>query len=121
LDTGDIIAQKRFAISRTDTVKTLLDKIVVLAPQLLAERINAIERGTAPRLKQDESQASYTPRRTPAQSEIDWSESPERIYNFIRALAPPYPNAFAWVGSRKLVIPSARLERGRLWMQGFLG
>lgn len=120
IDTGDIIAQETFAIDREDTVKTLLDKIVIQAPDLLDRNVDLIEQGTAPRMKQDERMASYTKPRKPADGVIDWSKSNEQVYNFIRALAPPYPCAFTWVGAKKLIIPRARLENGRLWIEGYM-
>lgn len=120
IDTGDIIAQRKFPIARDDTVKTLLDKIVVLAPQLVADNIELLEQGQAPRQKQDERLASYTRRRRPEDSQINWSMSDEELYNFIRALAPPYPCAFTFVGRRKLIVPSANIKDGRLWIEGYL-
>ena len=119
LDTGDVIGQQRFAIGRHDTVKTLLDRVVRLAPRLLATHIDAIERGDAPRIAQDESLASSTARRTPEQSRIDRAQSDDELYAFIRALAPPYPSAFTHVGRRKLVIPSAKFRGGKLWIEGY--
>ena len=120
IDAGDVIAQKRFPIDRHDTARTLLDKIVVAAPELLSETIHLIESGKAPRIKQDESRATTTTRRTPSESLIQGSYSLEELHNFIRALAPPYPSAFTFLGGHKLVIPSARLEKGRLWIEGYL-
>lgn len=120
LDTGDLIGQRRFAIDRADTVKTLLDKVVVLAPQLLAAHIDDIEQGRAPRTTQDPAAASSTPRRQPEDSRINGIRSLEELYNFIRALSPPYPSAFTYVAGRKLVIPSARFEDGKLWIEGYL-
>jgi len=121
IDTGDIIAQKEFEIAWEDTVKTLLDKIMLLAPDLLAENVDLIESGCAPRIKQDESQASYTRPRKPADSQIDWSRPLKDVYNFIRALAPPYPSAFTMMhADKKLVIHRARLDGGKLWIEGFI-
>jgi methionyl-tRNA formyltransferase len=120
IDTGDIVAQARFGIGPTDTVKTLLDKIMDLAPGLLAEHIDALAAGTVPRVKQDESKASYTRPRKPADSEIDWSKPLQDVYNFIRALAPPYPPAYTSVGSRRLTIPAARWDGGKLRIEGHI-
>ena len=120
VDTGDIIASLAFQIEAGDNAKTLLDKIVVLAPRLLLEYIDGILAGSAPRRKQDDSQASTTPRRRPEDGLIDWSRSPQELYNFIRALSPPYPGAFTFVGERKLVIPGAKLVDGRLHLQAYL-
>jgi methionyl-tRNA formyltransferase len=120
IDSGDIIDQRAFPIAETDTVKDLLDKIMVIAPQLLAKHIDGIEAGTAPRVPQDESLATYTKRRRPEDGEIDWSKPERDIYNFIRALAPPYPCAFSTIGERRLVFTSARLVDGRLRFEGRL-
>jgi methionyl-tRNA formyltransferase len=123
VDAGDIIAQRRFQIGPRDTVADLLDKVVGLAPGLLAEYEPALEQGTAPRVKQDESLASYTTRRTPADGEIDWSRSLTEIDRFIRAQAPPYPCAFTGLGSeRRLVVEFARLDEAgeRLHITGYV-
>ncbi|GAJ24254.1 unnamed protein product, partial [marine sediment metagenome] len=48
-DSGDIVAQKEFEITETDTPRELLDKICVLAPQIIEENIEAIEKGTVKR------------------------------------------------------------------------
>lgn len=121
IDTGDIISQKSFEIAETDTVKDLLDKIVVLAPDMLVQDIDAVLDGKAVRMEQEESKSSQTPRRHPEESRIDWSKSDQELYNFIRALSPPYPSAFTCVGGRKLLIPAAKLVRGRLHIEAYLG
>lgn len=119
LDAGDIIGQREFEIAFDDTVKTLLDKIVVLAPELLVEYLPLIKQGKAPRIKQREEEATYTRRRSPEDSQIAWEKlSDEGLYNFIRALAPPYPSAFTYVGNRKLVFTAARFVDGKLWIEG---
>jgi len=119
VDTGDIIGQREFSITGDDTVKTLLDKIVLLAPDLLAEYLPRIKDGTAPRTKQREEEATYTKRRRPEDSEIPWDKlSDEGLYNFIRALVPPYPSAFTYLGNRKLTFTVARLVDGKLWVEG---
>ncbi len=121
VDTGDIIGQREFEITFDDTVKTLLDKIVVLAPELLAEYLPLIKQGSAPRIKQREEEATYTRRRKPEDSEIEWEKlSVEALYNFIRALAPPYPSAFTCVGHRRLVFTAARFTDGKLRIEGYV-
>jgi methionyl-tRNA formyltransferase len=113
IDSGDIVAQKSFPIDRRDTVKDLLDKVLSLAPELVAENVIALEQGTALRARQDESIASFTRPRTPRDGEIDWAKSLPELDRLIRALAPPYPCAFSPLGGgRRLVIESARLTDG---------
>lgn len=120
IDTGDVIAQAPFGIGVDDTVKDLLDKIVVIAPDLITGHIDGVLDGTGTRDKQDNSLATYTSRRTPADGEIDWSQPDEAIYNFVRALAPPYPCAFSKLGSRKIVVPSASIVDGRLKIEAYV-
>jgi methionyl-tRNA formyltransferase len=120
VDSGDIVAQKEFEIAETDTPKELLDKICVLAPQIIEENIEAIESGNVKPTKQSEAKATYTHRRKPEDGLIDWNKTTKEIYNFIRALAPPYPGAFTYLGNRKLTIPRARLKEGRLDIEGYI-
>jgi methionyl-tRNA formyltransferase len=68
-------------------------------------------------LPQDNSDATYCKRRTPSDSEITAeelaSQSAEYLYNKIRMLAPPYPNAYILtVDGKKLMITSAHIEDG---------
>lgn len=120
VDSGDIVAQKEFEITETDTPRELLDKICVLAPRIVEENIDAVEKGTVKRIKQDEAKAIYTPRRKPEDGLIDWGKSSREIYNFIRALAPPYPCAFTYLGDKKLIIPKATFEGDHLYIEGYI-
>jgi len=65
--------------------------------------------------KQDLSKKSYFKRRTPEQSEITVEEiqnsTPEQLYNKIRALQDPYPNAFIRCkDGKKLYLTKAKPE-----------
>lgn len=120
LDAGDIIAQRRFPIALEDTAKTLLDTIVALAPEMLVEQLDRLETGTASRTAQDESLATRTKRRRPEDSRIDWSQSKESLYNFIRALSAPYPCAFTMLQDKRLVIERAHLDGDKLRIEGFI-
>lgn len=120
LDTGDVIAQKSFKIGPEDTSASLLKKIERLAPELLAEQIEGILGGTAPRMPQDEKLATVTKARKPEQSRIPSGLSLEQLDRFIRALAPPYPAAFTELDGRKLVLTGSRLKEGRLQVEGYI-
>src|SRR5262249_28850088 len=50
--------------------------------------------GTAPRIVQDRSQASYFGGRRPADGVIDWQRRARDIYNLVPAVTHPYPGAF---------------------------
>jgi len=100
-DDGDIVGQKKVAISDDDTAKTLHEKLAGVSTDLLDEILPQIKAGTAPRKPQDHSQASYYGGRRPKDGEIDWSMSSKDIRNLVRAVTQPYPGAFSYVGDRQ--------------------
>ena len=111
-DDGDIIAQRSIAITDDDTAKTLFEKTIGEAQTLLKETLPAILAGTAPRIPQDASKASYFGGRKPADGEIDWSKSAGAIRNLVRAVTKPYPGAFTFIGDRKCLIWQVSVQEG---------
>ncbi len=120
VDTGDIIAQKEFDITDIDTPRELLNKICILAPEIIEENIDSVENGTVLRIKQDERMATYTKSRKPEDGLIDWNKQIDEIYNFIRAIAPPYPCAFTCLGDKKLAISKVTRKAGKLYIEGVI-
>ena len=103
-DAGDIVGQVEVRIEPDDYVQQVHDKQVAAAQQLLAECLPAIAAGSAPRLAQDIDQGNYCGRRRPADGAIDWSQSATTVRNLVRAVAQPFPGAFSYAGSRKIVV-----------------
>lgn len=103
-DEGDIVAQSKIAISDDDTAQTLNDKLVALAGEMLDRCLPLLKNGSAPRIAQDHSQATYFGRRQPKDGKINWDKSACEIRNLIRAVTQPYPGAFSFAGNRKLLI-----------------
>lgn len=69
--------------------------------------------GTLPATPQDEAKATSAPRRTSADGLIDWYATNTYIDRMVRALAPPFPGAFAYVHGRPIRIFSGRpISRG---------
>ncbi len=100
-DAGDIVSQKKVAISDDDTARSLHEKLAQASRELLSEILPRIRNGTAPRVPQDAAQATYYGGRRPADGEIDWTQMPHQIRNLVRAVTRPYPGAFSYVGDRK--------------------
>jgi UDP-4-amino-4-deoxy-L-arabinose formyltransferase/UDP-glucuronic acid dehydrogenase (UDP-4-keto-hexauronic acid decarboxylating) len=100
-DAGDIVFQKRVAISDEDTARSLHEKLARASRELLDESLPRIKNGTAPRTPQDAAQATYYGGRRPADGEIDWTKEPRQIRNLVRAVTRPYPGAFSHLGDRK--------------------
>ncbi len=101
MDTGDIIAVRRFGLTQAEDVGDALDKLYPLYESVAAEVLTGFCHGNVPRRAQDHTQATEFPRRTPADGLIDWSAPAREVWNLIRAVAAPYPGAFCpWNQSR---------------------
>jgi methionyl-tRNA formyltransferase len=103
-DAGDIVDQEKVPIGPEDTAQEVFNKCVTAARLVLTRQLEALTQGTAPRRKQDESQATTFGGRRPEDGRIDWTMDAEKIYNLIRAVTQPYPGAFTEAGGKKLFI-----------------
>lgn len=100
-DAGDIIGQERFEITEDDTARTVFGKAEAAAGKLLDEMLPKLADGTAPRIAQNEAEATCFGGRRPADGEIDWRRSATEVRNLVRAVTRPYPGAFSFIGDRK--------------------
>ena len=108
LDTGDIILQRAEPIRADDTSATLHDRLAKLGAGLLVETVTRIEQGTAPRIKQDESCATYAKKLTKEDGRIDWTRHAVEIERQIRAF-DPWPGAYTQDGDLLLKIWKAQV------------
>ncbi len=106
-DQGKIILQKRVSIRETDTIVDLLEKIFRKIPDALLESLDLIEKGGVAAKKQDIRKASFYHKILNKDCAIDWSDSCRNIYNFIRALTGPFPNAHTYFKGEKIKIKKA--------------
>ncbi|MCX5890250.1 MAG: formyltransferase [Deltaproteobacteria bacterium] len=103
-DKGDLVGQKRVAITPEDTAVTLFARMTVAAGALMQETYPLLRAGAAPRLPQDQGQASYFGGRKPADGLISWDKDAVAVYNLVRAVTHPYPGAFTFFKGQKLFI-----------------
>ena len=107
-DAGDIVDQEAVAIGPEETSREVFDKVTAAARTVLERQLVNLLTGSAPRRKQDESQAEYFSGRTAEDGRIDWSKDSREIFDLIRAVTHPYPGAFTEFGSRRFFIWWAR-------------
>ncbi len=89
IDTGPILLQKEVEISPDDTVGSLyFSKLFPLGIEALVESIELIKRGMAPRIPQDETQATYEGLCSGKDAVISWLQPITKIYNLIRGTNP---------------------------------
>jgi methionyl-tRNA formyltransferase len=104
LDTGDILLQKRTPIGPDDTLGSVyFDRLFPMGVEAMLEAVDLVKAGKAPRIKQDESRASYEGWCAAENARIDWAKPWAQIYNLIRG-CNPQPGAWTTHDGRKLQI-----------------
>ena len=111
MDAGDLISQQAFPITREDTIASVYKKAEDASVEILKKYVPLLAKGKVPRKKQDESEATTFPQRSPQDGLIDWSWDAERIRNFIRAQTHPYPGAFTFLKGKKVTIWDCAIEK----------
>jgi len=104
IDTGPILLQKEVEILPDDTVGSLyFDKLFPLGVEALAQAIELVKVGKAPRIPQAEDQASYEGLCGEPQAIVDWSRPCREVHNLVRG-TNPQPGATTWFRGKKLKI-----------------
>lgn len=111
MDAGDIIEQRSRTITDDTDAGTLDAWLNETVESMLGENLPKLADGTAPRIAQDHSQATYAIWREPEDGHIDWSRPTREVFNLVRGLTSPYPGAFSLLDGRKLIVWSAEIER----------
>jgi methionyl-tRNA formyltransferase len=106
LDTGDILLERTIDIRRDESGRSLHDRLARMARDALLDSLGLLGTGTAPRLPQDNSLATYAPKLKREDGRIDWAQPAEVIERKIRAF-DPWPGAFMTIDGRNLKIFSA--------------
>jgi methionyl-tRNA formyltransferase len=101
-DAGGIVDAQAVPILPDDTAAEVFRKVCVAAEITLHRALPGLVAGTAALRPQVQADASYFGRRTAADGAIDWRLGVVAVHNLVRAVAPPYPGAFATAGGMAL-------------------
>ncbi|MEW6267975.1 MAG: methionyl-tRNA formyltransferase [Thermodesulfobacteriota bacterium] len=108
IDTGPILLQEEVEIGPDDTAGSLyFDKIFEKGIAGMVRAVGLVAAGDAPRIPQDESQASYDPLCTDEHARVDWSLPCKRVYDLIRG-CDPQPGAHTLLRGAMLRLYDAR-------------
>ena len=112
IDAGKIYSSEKISLkgSLEDIFNEIIEKGVKITKNILLNKYKPFE--------QDDSKATFFKRRKPKDSEITIDEIKNKdiryLYNKIRMLADPYPNAFiSTMDGKKLFIKSASLKASK--------
>jgi methionyl-tRNA formyltransferase len=103
VDTGDMILQKRTAISDDDTYDSLHDKLADMGGPFLLETLELIEGGKFKPVIQDDTKVSRAPKISPFDAMIDWGFPADRVRNFVRGMATK-PGAYTYFRGSRLKV-----------------
>lgn len=86
LDTGDMLIKKSTEIGENEIYQELYARLAEMGGEVLAETIEAIEKGSLNPQKQDDSLSCYSPMIKKEMSALDFSKSVHEIHNTIRGV-----------------------------------
>jgi methionyl-tRNA formyltransferase len=108
LDTGDVLLQKKTPIGFEDSLGSVyFDRLFPMGVEAMLESVDLVKAGKAPRIKQDESQATYEGRCTADNARIDWGKPWRQIHNLIRGCNPA-PGAWTTLDGNTLQVFEAK-------------
>lgn len=108
LDTGDMILQEKIPIAKDETGGSLHDKLAVLGAELLVKALEKLEDGSAERIPQDDSKASYVKMMDKELGNIDFTMPALKIERMIRGLNP-WPSAYTRINGKTLKLWKAEV------------
>jgi methionyl-tRNA formyltransferase len=112
LDTGPVLLQKEIDIAPDDTLGSIyFDQLFPMGVAAMLESIDQVKAGTAPRIDQNDADATYESWCTADDVAIDWSQPAATVHNLIRG-ADPQPGAWTTHdGERLQIYDCSRLDQ----------
>jgi methionyl-tRNA formyltransferase len=104
LDTGPVLLTKEVEITEEDSLGSLyFDKLYPIGVDAMVESVDLVRDGKAPKLVQDEAQATYESWCRKDDVEVDWARPAREVYNLIRG-ANPRPGAWTTIGGEEIQV-----------------
>lgn len=109
IDTGPVLLQREIEIGPDDTAGTLyFNRLFPMGVRAIIESVELIKKGKAPRIGQNDDEATYEPPCDDRVAGVDWNKPGREIYNLIRG-CDPQPSAYAFWEKEKIRLYAARL------------
>ncbi len=98
IDTGKIILQKEIKISPTENAGQLHDKLMEVGSSLVLKTSQQIANNIISTVAQDKKELKSAPKLNKDNCRINWNDSLNNIYDFIRGLSP-YPASWSIINN----------------------
>lgn len=110
LDTGDMIETYKTKVGENETSGELFDRLSVEGGKLLLSTLDLLEKGEAPRIPQNEAEASYAPMLSREISQVDFDKTANEVHNLVRGLSP-WPVAQTTLEGKRVKLISTRVSK----------
>lgn len=123
IDTGDIILQETYPITDEDDYRTLLERAYTGCADVLYRALKMVQKNevSAVRQKEIDPVGMYCGMRQPGDEILDWNQPSRDIFNFVRAICIPGPQAVSWINGTKIRINKVRMVKGAHTYKGIAG
>ncbi len=123
IDTGDIITQKTFPITDKDNYASLLETAYEECGPIVLEALKKIISNDFVRIKQKDLDIEpfYCIGRKPGDERLNWHQETREIFNFIRAVSNPGPNARSYLNGKEIQIIASSYLENRPFYKGVCG
>lgn len=117
LDTGDILLQAETPIGAEENALDLSRRLAALGAPLLIETLRLLERGTCPRVPQDNALATKARILQREDGLIDWRRPARETFNRARGFLP-WPGAWTWFRGQRFNVWKCRPVPSSEWIAG---
>ncbi len=106
IDTGDIILQRCYSITDVDDYASLLERAYSGCAVILHDAIKAINEGSVKPIAQKSIHpvGFYCSARRDGDERIEWNKNSRDVFNFVRAICRPGPEARTYLNEEELKI-----------------
>lgn len=111
LDSGDMILQEETPIGENETAGELYERLSQIGASLLSETVKQILSGNAPRIPQEESQATLAPMLEKPMGQLDFSKPAFAVHKWICGMNP-WPAAFTSLDGMTVKVYRSRIAQG---------
>jgi methionyl-tRNA formyltransferase len=109
-DAGDIVGQAAVSIDPDETATEVFSKVSQAAVNVMHQVLPSLLKGVVPRQPNQLQKGSYFGGRKPADGQIHWNQTAKQVHDLVRAVAPPYPGAFADHNGKAMIVARTSLK-----------
>ena len=111
IDTGNIILQRCFTITDEDDYSTLLTRAYAGCSSILYDAVKLVQKGNPKIIKQKDldAEGTYCTARRVGDELLSWNQNSRDIFNFVRGICQPGPEARTFLGNEEIKIRRVQL------------